>query len=224
MQTNNKQRDERVNQMVSTVNDFQKGDAVLKMMEMMNWSAFFNNDLKNEIAEAVQFMDERLDGVIIRRETLNNPNNDEHILSKLVSEDGFDEMNNHQQLPKEMFKPMRQLRAKAKFYQYKYIELNLFILIYIVNMQELINGTLTDLMDDLKVKSQHEVDVIQTFIKIAESLGDMANIKTKKISDLGDLAYKHILKGHLDTTLKLKKLQEDNNKLVDDMINKDPRS
>lgn len=110
-----------------------------------------------------------------------------------------------------MLEPIKNLKARHLYYQYKYVELNAFIILFVEKIQEVYENSIATAVLELKSRQEREREMFKAFgdlaVNMSKIAGDSDVIKQDEIQNLTLDAYDKIIKHQTDTLSKLTSLQ-----------------
>lgn len=180
-----------------------------------------------EKSEIYNSFDEQSKQIIkkINKQLMQNLQNPKEFMNAAVNKEQFEQTieNNLKEYEKfldvtqikEALLPLRELKAKTKYLQYKYIELSLFMINYIYQLHNLYRNSTSELIKTVKTQQQKDQELLIKFIQLANTLGSMQStnvndqsIEINDLEKLSELAYKKITNSHKETQNELSNLHE----------------
>jgi hypothetical protein len=114
----------------------------------------------------------------------------------------------------EAFKPCREMRGKYIYYQYKYIELNIFIIVFALKMKDVYTTSISNVIAEVAAKQQKDRDLLKDFIELSGKLTtvstDGKEINMKEITELGRQAYNNINDSYSQIIKRLEEMEKGN--------------
>lgn len=202
--------------------DFMSYIQTSKLLNSKSGNANVTKVSKTELKNILQ----KIDGDLSK--TLNgvdvNFNNKDEFLQAVVRNDDFKKIidsnmskynivldDKQRETIYSMLEPIKNLKARHLYYQYKYVELNAFIILFVEKIQEVYENSIATAVLELKSRQEREREMFKAFgdltVNMSKIAGDSDVIKQDEIQNLTLDAYDKIIKHQTDTLSKLTSLQ-----------------
>lgn len=121
-----------------------------------------------------------------------------------------------------IFDPFVNLRTEAMFYRYKYIQVNVILILLITQFQEIFDTTVSALSSDFLLKINKYISLLEHFINIAQQLSSESQTLTKQdredIDKISNEAITKLNEFVASSEAKIQQLSDETPKLLAKML------
>lgn len=180
-------------QIGNLIENFTKSIQMYNKNDMSEIKKFIESHYPNgnkEIIKIINMVDNTLQGQVSSGQNSEknlydrfqeiNKSNIDSVRTKFVNHDLISGDEKLQNKINNIFDPFVNLRTEAMFYRYKYIQVNVILILLITQFQEIFDTTVSALSSDFLLKINKYKSLLEHFINIAQQLSSESQTLTKQ--------------------------------------------